>query len=179
MATEILRPNAPGDESNIPEEVGAASPNHYQNVDEASPDEGATEISAGPEGWFRDLYQLENSTGSGLISSVSVWFRCRRDGGGYAKPCLKSGGVISEGSTRSLMASWASYAYQWIEPPEGGSWTWAKIDALQAGVVLIGFDASEYAHCTQLYVTIDYTPIAPPVVLSLRPRSLRLTVQRR
>jgi hypothetical protein len=171
MATEILRPNAAGDECTITYEDGATCPNHYQNVDEATPDEDATRVKEGGQIYHRDLYNLsDHSTGSGTINSVTVYTRCRVGAAtinqASLKIAIKSGSTVSE-SPAITMAQASVYqndSYQWTTDPNTGSaWTWAAIDALQAGVSLKACDSADgggpgRTSCTQVYVEVDYTP---------------------
>ncbi len=54
--------------------------------------------------------------------------------------------------------SWATY-YQdhSVNPNTGQPWTWAEINALQAGIKLTGEEGEE-PECTQVYVEVTYTP---------------------
>jgi hypothetical protein len=76
MATEILRPDAAGDETNI----GGQYPNstyHWDKVDEVSADDSTTCVySADYNVYRRDLYALPAPTGSGTISKITVFVRC-------------------------------------------------------------------------------------------------------
>ncbi|KKN50484.1 hypothetical protein LCGC14_0632090 [marine sediment metagenome] len=73
----ILRPNAAGDECNIPGEVGEACPNHYLNVDEAISDEAATVVMhLGEAPLARDLYGMtDHAAETGTINRVTVYNR--------------------------------------------------------------------------------------------------------
>lgn len=79
----------------------------------------------------------------------------------YAQLSIKSGGVAANSASKACPTSWGTISQQWATPPEGGSWDWDKIDALQAGVNLYGepdVKGAQFAICTQVYVVVDYTP---------------------
>ena len=75
MATEILRPNSAGDETNIPYQSPDTG-EHWDKVDDITPDDDLTALYCG-NGTYRDLYNLPNhSVGSGTINKITVYIRC-------------------------------------------------------------------------------------------------------
>lgn len=165
MATETLRPNAAGDECAISGQYGAACPNHYQNVDEEVCDGTTTAVYEPGTNWRRDLYNVQDhSVGLGTINFVKV-YACLCSAWSADTNCtiaIKSGGVVDE-DTKSVTTSWTMYSTQWNTPPEGGSWDWDKIDALQIGCSLVTVGGNHTGMCSQLYVEVDYTPPAAAV----------------
>ena len=176
MSIETLRPNAAGDECNITYEAGAACPNHYQNVDEETPDEDSTEVHEDNYGtYIRDLYNIaDHAVGSGTINFIKVYARCRA----YGEPdqvslkiAIKSGtgsgdpDTVSEGSEETVTTSFANYSHQWdTNPATSAAWTWDEIDKLQAGIALRQAEHTAFGWatvCTQVYVEVDYTAITP------------------
>ena len=157
MATEILRPNAAGDETN--QEPKDSAPN-YGNVDEATPDEDTTYNRAAAGDDKRDLYNLPASSGEETINFIKVYFRCKRAGtfgNAYAYPAIKSDTTVTEGTQITLTSSYATYSQQWnTNPADGQAWEWSDIDALQIGTRLVGGTVRE-GRCTQVYVEVDYT----------------------
>lgn len=163
MSTAILRPNAAGDECNIQGEIGAACPNHYQNVDEVIHDGDATLVYQVNTIYFRDLYHLQDHTSeTGVINSVTVFGYVRNSTGiGYTvKFAIKTGVTAYNGADQADTGT-ANYVLKseaWATNPQTGvAWTWADIDALQAGISLKSATAGDGASCTQLYVEVDYT----------------------
>lgn len=164
MAIEILRPNAPGDECNIGWQQGAACPNHWQNVDEETPDEAATYVGSDNVDYLRDLYNIENhSVGSGAINHIIVYARCKAtEGTGVPslKICIKSNTTVTEDEEKTLTLDWVNYSKQWnVNPADSEPWEWSDIDALQIGIALKNAGAGKYSDCTQMYVEVDYTPV--------------------
>jgi len=166
MATETLRPNAAGDETNIPSVVPSGA-EHWSTVDEETSDEDTSYVNPGfsTNDWYRDLYNLPAHTGSGDINSVTVYARARA---GTAptqtnlKIACKTNGVAYEGSELTIPASYANYSQQWATNPNtGGAWTWGEIDALQIGISMRRSTSSYGTRCTQVWVEIDYTPPTP------------------
>ncbi len=164
MATEILRPNAAGDENAISFQVPADSfpaTDHWNKVDEETADDDTTYIQE-TAGTNRDLYNLPASSGSGVINFIKIYFRCKQTLGAWVKPSLKSNATVTDGTQITPATSWTTYSEQWnTNPADAGAWEWADIDALQIGIQLTG-GAGATSFCTQLYVEVDYTPAAPP-----------------
>ena len=184
MTIEILRPDAPGDKCGYTWGC-VACPDHYQCVDEVTPDEGATQLydtRIPLPATLVELYHIQNhSVGTGPINKVTVRGRFRRStrdkyGRTYTPRAsvrlgLKTGGA--EYRTGAFMAttSWADYSATWTDNPRTGSpWTWADIDALQIGSTM-GRPASSgiglYTYCTQMWLEVDYGFVPPAVATDL------------
>ncbi len=164
MATEVLRPNAVGDETNI-ESQYPTSGEHWDKVDEETPDEATTRLYNSDCPYERDLYNLPASSGSGTINFIKIYIRCKRyketDPESWAKPSLKSNSTVTDGTEIDLTTTWTTYSEQWnTNPADGEAWEWADIDALQIGVSLKS-GSTDMAYCTQVYVEVDYTPVTP------------------
>ena len=164
--SEILLPNAAGDETNI----RFQSPNsgeHWDKVDDWPADDGATYVANMLSvSYRRDLYNFTDrfkAQGFETINSVKVYFRFSgyTDGGdhiGYAKAAIKTHGVVFEGTEVSQDGgAYVTRSYQWTtNPATYKAWTWDEINALQAGVSLRGESRFRPAFCTQVYVVVDY-----------------------
>jgi hypothetical protein len=161
MATEYLRPNAAGDETNIASQY-PSSTYHWDKVDEETADDDSTYVSTSITSYQRDLYNLSNPTGSGTINYIKVWYRFRGATGlpvtAYLTPAIKTGGTAYEGSEDTeTAASYKNGSYQWTTNPQTGvAWTWDDLTALQAGVKIKGYGGKS-CRCTQVYVEVDYT----------------------
>jgi len=163
---ETLRPNAAGAETSIMHQ-SPGSGEHWDKVDEASPDAKTTDIyNFKVTSYQRDLYELPASSGSGVINFVKIYFRVAYSSSytGYAKPSLRSDTTVTDGTEVEAGDGeevFTTYSQQWNTNPATVSdpWTWDDIDALQIGVSLKSH-ASGYVICTQVYVEVDYTP--PP-----------------
>lgn len=169
-ATETLRPDSPGDECSLGSQLGcSACPNHWDCVDEAvADDDGSYVRSTGSiNKWFRDLYHLDDSAiGAGEITSITVYARARASTpiGTALEINIKTGGVVAAGSQEGLLASYVTFSESWATSPATGlAWTWAEIDALQAGVNLRQAGTYAWSRCTQVYVNVNYI-IGLPVV---------------
>ena len=166
MATEYLNPNGSGDETGLNTQY-PTSGSHWDKVDDpvGSPDDDSTRVSSNSTTYQRDLYALSNPTGSGTINWIKVWYRFKRGTGGtgYLKPAIKTGGTAYEGTEDTETAgNYKNGSYQWTTNPKTGvAWTWDDLAALQAGISLKQSSSSYYAHCTQVYVEVDYTAVTP------------------
>ena len=170
MATETLRPNAAGDVTTISNQ-GPSEGFHWDKVDEASSDGQATTVRTSAETTADeyDLYNLPASSGSGTISSVRVYIRCKYDrlyGDKLAYTKIKTGGTEYTGNEIDMTTGFVAYNTEYVENPNTTTaWTWADIDALQIGVRLSvsggGESSGDYTdgYCTQVYVEVDYTSV--------------------
>jgi len=165
MAEEILRPNATGDEENIRN----ASPDvdHYLNVDEEVSDEYTTNLNENAlpgYTFYRDLYNLDATSGSGTINKITVSVVLLNGTGFDSKYTIavKTGGVVDESAqTVYAPATWGTRSQEWAENPDTETaWTWDDLDSLQAGVSLAAYGMGGQMVVTQLYVVVDYTAAA-------------------
>ena len=155
MATETLRPNAAGDETEWSYCTGGA---HWEAVDEETPDELTTKIYT----WTppqRDLFNIPNhSEGSGTINKVTVFWRCKSNttDGNYDKASIKTHGIVYDGDAKHLTSDWQNFSQEWtVNPYTSSAWTWDEIDALQIGVK--ADSGQNWHYCTQVWVEVDYT----------------------
>ena len=172
MATEMLRPNAAGGETNLTPYPGTGEAN-WQDVDEATPDEDTTRVYTGNATYLRDLYNIANhSVGSGIINFITVYARSESFGTpnqASLKIAIKAGqgtgapDTVSESSEITVTPSYADYSNQWsTNPKTGNAWTWDEIDNLQIGIALRRCNTSgAVTRCTQVYVVVDYTAVTP------------------
>jgi len=158
--TEILRPMAAGDETNISDQEPALGA-HWDKVDEATADGDTTYVYTSKLAWEEDLYHIaDHSLGLGTIIYVKVYMVCRA----LATPAqtsayvhIKTGGIEYNGSEEMVTISYAAYSYQWdTNPQTGASWTWSEIDALQIGVGLRRSAPGQETRCTQVYAEVGY-----------------------
>jgi len=158
MAVETLRPNAFSYQGVGLEEPEAEA--HHTLVDDVTPDEFSTVVISDDAEQF-DLYGLPNhSEGSGTINKVTVYIRCNDDEvitHGDCKTVIKTHSTNYFGSAEVPGGQWATFSTEYaLNPNTSAAWTWAEIDALEAGIWLL--EADNY--CTQVYVEVDYTPPA-------------------
>ena len=169
--TLTLRPNANGD-SQLSRNTGS---NNYQAVDEDPSDDATTYVydNSGGDGYARDYYGFtDHTTETGTINSVTVYIDCRQllSGGStsqsHARTVLRYNNNNNYGTDINLGSIWTVYQTVYTTRPGGGSWTWADIDALQAGVSLDSADlfgtSQSQAQATQVYVNSDVYPLANP-----------------
>lgn len=163
MATEILRPSGAGSLTQIYGQYPTSGA-HWDKVDDVIADDAKTYVSA-HDGPATDLYALTAPTGSGIINSVTIYFRT--DIGwstpppNWAKGKIKTHGTIYSTEADTGNHPYVTFSSTWITNPYTGKpWTWDEIDALEAGVEL--FEDGGSAYCTQVYVEVNYGPLIPP-----------------
>ena len=132
---------------------------HYDKVDEVSSDGDKTYVYTNASGDAgRDLYELPNHTGSGVIIYVNVRAQLKRAASSesYAYICTKTCGQVYESAALEPGANWSGYSEMYTRNPNTHvAWTWSQVDALQAGIKLTYNTAAIY--CTQVYMEVDYT----------------------
>jgi hypothetical protein len=153
MPDLILVPNGAGDATGLSPFPGA--PN-WGNVDEYPAPDDDTSYNDG-DGY--DLYALtDHTTETEPITQIEVFFRSRVSGGINQNhyPKIKTGGTEYSGSNKSTGA-WSTGSTVWaVNPKTTVAWTWADIDALQAGAYVTGAGAND-GRLTQVYVVVSYT----------------------
>ena len=158
--TEILRPNADGDETDITDQF-PASGEHWDKVDDTTPDSDSTYVFSSANNWKKDLYNITDHTASSdTINYVRVYMVCRAAANPTqtsASVHIKTGGTEDTGNNETVTTSYASYSYQWdTNPQTGNAWTWDEIDALQIGVGLRKAANGVNTGCTQVYAEVSY-----------------------
>jgi hypothetical protein len=174
LATVTLHPNANGDYIQL--FIGGTSPpsQNWDCVDESPPNDDVDFVfmPAPPSGSAADhdiyKYPASGIPSGSTINSVTVYHRDvkvqSRTAVGRASAVIKTYGTEYMGASHTLTTSWTNYSDAWATNPYTlQPWTIAEIDALQAGVYL--YDGSIYVEsdCTQVYVVVDYTPVAVAV----------------
>jgi hypothetical protein len=169
MATETLRPNGAGNETNISIYAPNTGEANWEDVDEETADDSTSCLRNFGTSYARDLYALPNhSSGSGVINSVTVHFRWRTtyytSGSytSYARAAIRTHSATYDGSEKSSTASatWIDSAEAYnTNPYTGSAWTWDEIDAMEIGASVTTDSESQAAFLTQVYVVIDYTPV--------------------
>lgn len=162
---ETLRPNAAGDETSIPSQFPVTG-SHYDKVDEVIADNNSTYVYNHEKNygvWYRDLYNLPASSGSGTINGIKVYFRCLLGSGAGGQSCsaraaIKSNSTVTDGPiVTRYIGAWETWSQEWTtNPADSQPWEWADIDALQIGVGLRQ-NGNYSCKCTQVYVEVDYT----------------------
>ncbi len=163
---EILRPDGPGDVTNIQNQQ-PDSGFHWQKVTEPGADDWATTVYTNGGSSKMDLYSLmDHAQGSGKINGIYVYFRFAGTDGGSANAwaTIETGGNLYQGAQETVLGpNFVTKSFLWeINPDTRTAWTWRDIDNLQAGVQLqrAGGGGSS-AVCTQVYVMVYYT--TPPI----------------
>ncbi len=174
---ETLRPSVGGDETTLNYFDGSSHPpdvlHNFEQVDETEGDGSSTFVANDDsESYYRDLYNLPASSGSGTINKITVYFSCYGEiSGTFGKASIKSNSTITDGTEHALTTAFYTFSQEWElnpAPPGTNAWTWDDIDALQIGVALQATLAKTTwysALCTQVYVEVDSSPaIDPPTV---------------
>ncbi len=165
--TVTLRPNANGDESGLTGS-DADQIDNYLLIDEATSDDDTTYVSVGnTDTYLTDLYNVADTTvsGKGKINSVTVYIHVRAgntptQASAYTR--IKTNGFAYDGTALTITTTYATYNTAYTTNPQSGNeWTWAEVNALQAGVALrrpTTTGPNKWSRATQVWVVVDYTP---------------------
>ncbi len=165
-STVTIRPNNVGDSALL--QLGGTTPaaTNWQSVDEVTANDAVDYVyDVNHDTWtYIDLYNLADTALSGAISSVVVWMRIRATVTPTqvcAETYIKTNTVTYAGTqVQPLDTNWNNYSTTYNTNPQTGSaWTWAEINALQAGVVLRQpktTGANRQTQCTQVWVVVTY-----------------------
>jgi hypothetical protein len=168
MATEILRPNGAGSETNIPGAYPGTGEAHWEDVDEEVADDGTTWVENNTTTYQRDLYALPAHSGSGTINKITVYCkaRCNSSSGtdnAFMRISCRSDSTTTDGDEKTLIGSadpWHYETQEWaVNPADSQPWEWADIDALEIGASIK--KGTKSLKLTQVYVEVDYTAVTP------------------
>jgi hypothetical protein len=152
--TLTLRPSSDGAFSQWQPFPGAGF--HYEEVDEASCDNGTTTIQEVTNG-DKDYFGLPNhTTETGTITKVEVFVCCNSTADTSFKLVIYDTSSTNR-QTHSITcltgSGWHSQSHVFATNPDGGSWTWGDIDDLQIGVEK---EPTGLQYVSQMYVEITY-----------------------
>jgi len=158
----ILRPNAAGDETDIKYQY-PDSGEHWQKVDESSPDDDSTFVFTPSLGWEEDLYNIPDhstQTAGGDINYVEV-FMTSRASANTTQPSayvnIKTYGLEFPGLSENLTTSYMEYSNAWSENPvSSSSWAWTEVDSLQIGLGMRRGGVNINSLCTQVYADVNF-----------------------
>lgn len=162
--TTIKRPNAQGDLREITQTVPLGYENHWELINEATPDEGNTVLyKSGYAGADSDLFQIPDlEPFDRPIDRLRVYARFKASGWYIYLVAphilIKTHGEIYYWEFYDVTNSWETVSHTWTENPyTGDPWTRDEINALQIGITVKsnwGFRRDASSACTQLYCRI-------------------------
>lgn len=166
MATETLRPNGAGSETNLSIYAPNTGEANWEDVDEAVADDLTTCLrtpGSGNEGYLRDLYDIPaHSVGSGTINSVTIHWRIRGGSELYSRSALKTHDIVYDGDEKyhAASATWYNESQVYTTNPNTSlAWTWDEVDAMEIGIGAYSYGAAGSVYPTQVYVVVTYTSV--------------------
>jgi hypothetical protein len=168
IGTETLRPNAPGDLTNIPYQM-PDSGYHWEKVDDTGEGDGDTTTITcwNSASFYTDFYNLPSGSGLGTINKVVVYFKALSGSGiayGSGRIVIKTHNSVYYGDVEVFPISYVLKSKTWTTNPNTGlAWTWEEISALQIGVMM-NAATSVWVNCTQVYVEVERTEEVAPVM---------------
>jgi len=164
VSSQILRPAGAGAETNIAGQY-PTSGEHWDKVDEVTPDDATTYVRHNLTSYATDTYALPAGEGIGDIDKVTVFARCYGISGSYnyAKTVSRTHGTLYQGIEHNLSANWENLSTEYtVNPYTNQPWTWTEINALEAGVSLKSSSSGSFlAICTQVCVEVTYHTETP------------------
>jgi hypothetical protein len=164
ISSVIFRPTGAGDVTNLDY---STPDNHWDAVDDASPDDASTYVHGNTPGTYKyDLYGIDTGSFNPCrIMAIMFTFRISTnlDNVGYAKPAIKLDGVTYLGyEVYHISSAWTTFSsFVWsINPSTGNPWTWNDIRTMQIGIALKSINSGYPIKCTQVYATVYYYPTA-------------------
>jgi hypothetical protein len=171
--TETLRPNASGTYTQC---AGFGDSPNYRCVDDVTPDENATYVWPGMFGLRIDTYATEDSSvGTGIINSVTLYFRARLAGScptHTANTQLLTHSTLYAGTSETLTGSYADYSTVYTTNPNTGSaWTWTEVNDMEIGIGITGCSPGNEPFVTQVWAVVDYSGGAPSTDITFEVRA--------
>lgn len=161
-----FRPNGIGDKEELSCYHPTESPDNYEVVDEATPNDGYDFNFLVRQSDKEDLYQIPNhTTEDGPISKVAIFYRVIGEANSSAQAAayIKTGGSEFQETLHNINSQWTTYSYSWTTNPDtAAAWTWSDIDSLQIGVQLK--NTTGYAYVTQVYAVVSYVTDVNPEI---------------
>jgi hypothetical protein len=156
--TVTLRPSGAGNYQDLSQSPSSGS--HYAKVSEITSDGDATYVYTTSTSTTRDTYTFTSTSATGTINSVTIYIVARATSSGTAQTVVRISGSNYYGTSNTLTTSYTVYSTTYtLNPGTDNAWTWANINALDAGVRLARSGSSgNDARCTQIYVVVNYTP---------------------
>ena len=178
-----LRPNGPG---TVAEWTGNVNTTNWQHVSERAYLTNTADYVYTSTDGKRDSYNLENhGTETWRISNVRVVIYARLASSADDQITLQLviGTTPYDGQTYNLGPNWGEngiqcYTSDWpLNPSTTGAWTWAQIDALQAGFksVKVGGSMTE-ERVAQLYVQVIRADWNPSISCENAPKEFTINV---
>ena len=156
--SDILRPNAPGTNTNLTPFPGTGEAN-WEDVDEATTDEDTTYVWSAVSP--RDDYNIENPPYPyGTISKVVITARVREAGVGanfLIETYVGGNNYTDPVSWREAPAAYTNYTWEMtVSPDTSAAWTWAEVNGMEVGIRFVA--GTGETRCTQLFATVYYIP---------------------
>jgi hypothetical protein len=103
------------------------------------------------------------------INNVTVYFRFKTSSTYYtvyAKPALKVGGTVYEGTEQSVNTSWVTKSQSYTtSPATGQAWTQSEINSMELGYCY-KTDASNSVNMADVWIVVNYTYVASSKTVS-------------
>ena len=154
MAIEIRRPTGAGNDTELSYTGDTAN---YLCVDEAVADDDTTKVYIADDANYFDDYTIDSTSiaAGSTINSVTVYARIKTETiteGTNNINLLVSSTLYQSDDLIGSNEPYTNLSNVWNENPDTSSaWTVSSIDTFNIGVSL------SYAHCTQVWVSVDYT----------------------
>ena len=154
MTIKTLRPNGAGNATLISGQLPGAGA-HWDKVDDVRPDWNTTYVVQTMAAQQYDRYAVPAYTGVGTINKVTVYAAVASTNTQGMCTVIRTHSTNYYGSAQGN-TGWTVINTEYTTNPNTGfAWTWAEIDAMEAGVRLYPIPpAGDF--CTQVYAVVNY-----------------------
>jgi len=162
----IFRPDGVGTTTELTDIFPGGGEDNYEDVDEETADEDDSYVGKiSNSAYVYDTYTMESpAIQAGTINSVIIHFRAKRSAATVVEACA----VIRTYATDyedwanhvTLTEDYTDYTSgAWIvNPNTGDPFTWAELNALEAGALLSMVGVNTYGRVTQVWAVANVTP---------------------
>lgn len=155
MKQLILRPNDnAGPNQWTTSEIG----DNYEMVNEAVANDDDDYVYTGVTN-NEDWYELPTTTINGIIESVTITVRARKEGedSGVLRTKIRVDSETSESGSITLSETWGTYERTFTKNPLGNDWTFEDINNLDVGIK--AHFVADVIYVTQIYATVNYRSV--------------------
>jgi len=156
MQQLILRPNADASPNQWTPSTGS---DNYEMVNEETANDGTDYVYSSTTG-HEDWYSLPTTIFEGIIESVTITVRARKEGsdsGVLLRTKTRVDSETSESGSITLSETWTTYQNTFTKNPDGDDWTFNDINDLDIGI------KAQYVevpiNVTQIYATVNYRTV--------------------
>jgi len=164
-ATLTLKPNVAGTD-----QAWATFGSGSAHWDRTSDVNDATGVQVTGSTTLKETENLQDTSQTGTINSVTAYIRAKVSGGGgtVEKACILWRTYSTDHESADFDISRTAFAdysqTRTMNPNTGVAWTWAEINALQIGSRATTLGSSEAIQVSEFWIVVDYTSTQADII---------------